>query len=268
MEKIESFVLDKSVTALPFYVELAGITYPTPNYDIQRECSDVCVLEYVMDGTGTVEVDGKIFYPAKGDVYLLPKGSRHHYYASKDDPFHKIWMNVNGDLCHLLIRLYRLSGKYHFQNIDLLPEFERFLSICKRRDTDVKTRCDQCSLVFMEILQKLSHHIEKKTSINEFAAQAKDFCDRNIYAKITVADVSRHVGLSVAQLNRLYKQEFNCTVYTYILSNKINTARALLTGTSLAVSEIAYLLKFADEHYFTNIFKKKTGMTPTQWRNR
>lgn len=265
MERIESFVLDKSVVALPFYVELAGITYPTPNYDIQRECSDVYVLEYILAGTGTVEVDGKSFHPTKGDVYLLPKGSRHHYYAAKDDPFHKIWMNVNGDLCHQLIQLYRLSGKYHFKDIDLSEPFARFLKICENRDADL---CDQCSLVFLEILQKLSHHIEKKTAVNEYAAQAKEFCDRNIYQKITVDDVAKQVGLSVSQLNRLFKQEYSCAVYAYILRNKISTAQALLSGTSLAVSEIAYLLKFADEHYFTNIFKHKTGLTPTQWRKR
>lgn len=268
MEKIESFVVDKRLATLPFYVELAGITYPTPNYDIVRECSDIFVLEYIIDGTGTVEVDGKVFHPRKGDVYLLPKGSRHHYYAAKNDPFHKIWMNVNGDLCRQLIQLYRLSGKYHFRDIDLYEPFDRFLRICENRDTDIVLLYDQCSLVFLEILQKLSHHIEKKTAVNEYAAQAKEFCDRNIYQKIAAQDAAKQVGLSVSQLNRLFKQEYGCTVYAYILRNKISTAKALLSGTSLAVSEIAFLLKFADEHYFSSIFKQKTGMTPTQWRKR
>lgn len=268
MEKIESFVLDKDVFSLPFYVELAGITYPNPCYDIRRECSDIYVLEYVMDGSGTVEVDGMTFHPQKGDVYLLPRGSSHHYCASKDTPFQKIWMNVGGELCGHLVRLYRLSGKYHFKDIDLYELFARFLEICKNRDTDVKVVYDQCSLVFLEILQRLSRHIEEKSGENEFAARAKDFCDRNIYQKITVEDVARQIGLSVSQLNRLFKQQYDCTVYAYVLSRKITTAKALLSGTSMAVSDIAFLLKFADEHYFTNIFKKKTGMTPTQFRNK
>lgn len=265
MEKIESFIVDKRVAALPFYVELAGITYPTANYDIQRECSEAYVLEYILGGTGTVEIDGKVFHPTQGDVYLLPKGSRHHYYAAKDDPFHKIWMNVDGELCRQLIQLYRLSGKYHFRGVDLSAQFFRFLQLCERREADFY---DQCSLVFMEILLKLYHHAEAKPFVNEYAAQAKDFCDRNVYQKITVAEVSKQVGLSVSQLNRLFKQEYGCTVYAYILRNKISTAKTLLGGTSLSVGEIAYLLKFADEHYFTNIFKQKTQMTPTQFRAR
>ncbi|MBQ7774997.1 MAG: AraC family transcriptional regulator [Lachnospiraceae bacterium] len=266
MEKIESFVIDNTIKALPFYVELAGITYPDPTYEIKRERSNIYVLEYIIDGNGIVEVDGKTFYPSKGDVYLLPLGSSHHYYASKKAPFQKIWMNVSGDLCGQLIQLYRLSGKYHFENIDLYDLFIKFLNICEDKETDIKILYDKCSLVFLEIIQQLSKHCERESIINEYVIQAKNYCDRNIYQKITIDDVAKHVGLSVSQLNRLFKQEFNSTVYAYILSNKINTAKALLSGTSMAVNEIAFLLNFTDEHYFTNIFKKKTGTTPTEWR--
>lgn len=268
MEKLESFILDSSLRKLPFYVEMAGITFPDPNYEIKREHSELYVLEYIIAGSGTVEIDGKTFSPSMGDVYLLPLGSRHHYYASKKSPFEKIWMNVNGSLCRQLIELYGLSGKYYFENIDLYELFQKFLQICEDRETDTKSLYDRCSLVFLEIIQRLSRHIEKESTENEYAAQARNYCNRNIYEKITVDDAAKHVGLSVSQLNRLFRQEYNTTVYAYILSNKINTARALLRGTSLAVNEIAFLLKFTDEHYFTNIFKRKTGMTPTEWRGK
>ncbi len=266
MEKIESFLLDETVARLPFYVELAGITFPTPNYDILRESAEIYVLEYVISGSGTVEVDGQVFHPTAGDVYLLPRGSRQHYYASREDPFHKIWMNVGGDLCPQLLRLYGLSGKYHFEGIDLRQQFERFLDICRDRSTDQAEQWDRCSRIFLEIVQGLSRHIAQKPVTNACAAQARDFCDRSLYRKIAVRDVAKHVGLSVSQLNRLFRLSYDCTVYAYILSGKISIAKTLLSGTSMPVSEIAFLLKFADEHYFTNIFKQKTGLTPTQYR--
>ncbi|MBQ9119826.1 MAG: helix-turn-helix domain-containing protein [Lachnospiraceae bacterium] len=266
MEQIESFVTDHNTKTLPFYVELAGITFPDASYAIKRENSYIYVLEYIIDGSGTVEVDGKTFTPSKGDVYLLPRGSNHHYYASKDTPFHKIWMNVNGALCEQLIQLYHLSGKYYFENIDLYDLFKEFLQICKTGASDMKSLFNECSIIFHKIIQRLSKHIEQDTTINEYALLAKDYCNRNTYQKIVIEDVAKHVGLSVSQLNRLFKQEFHSTVYAYLLNNKINTAKALLRGTSMTVSEIAYLLKFTDEHYFTNIFKKKTGMTPTECR--
>lgn len=267
MEKIESFVPGSDAEQLPFYIELAGITYPTVGYEIQREKSEIYVLEYIVSGTGTVEVNGQVFHPVPGDVYLLPRDSRHHYYAAKEDPFQKIWMNVGGELCRQLIQLYGLSGKYHFPAVFLREPFERFLSVCRNRDSEMQIIFDRCSLIFMEILQHLSRNSESRNTANRYAALAKNFCDRNIYEKITADDAARCAGLSVSQLSRLFRREYGITVYAYILNNKIRTAKSLLTGTSLSVGEIAYLLKFADEHYFSNIFKKKTGKTPTQWRS-
>ena len=268
MEKIQSFVTDNSIRKLPFYVELAGITYPDAHYSIYRECSDVYVLEYIMDGSGTVEVNGQTFFPAKGDCYLLPYGSRHHYYASKEQPFTKIWMNVNGDLCRQLIELYGLTGEYYFENARIYNLFDEFLTLCEKREYDTVELYNKCSLIFFEIIQRLSSHCQKKSAVNKYAAYAKNFCDRNIYKKISLEDIAGYTGISISQLNRLFKQEFGTTIYSYILNNKINTAKSLLSGTSMSVGEIAFLLNFADEHYFSNIFKRKTGLSPTCWRKK
>lgn len=266
MEKIQGFIIDDGIRRLPFYVELAGITFPDANYSIYREKSEIYVLEYIIDGCGTLEINEETFFPSKGDVYLLPYGSRHHYFASKEQPFTKIWMNVNGELCRQLIQLYGLTGAYYFENVDLYPLFDRFLKLCEKREYETTELYNKCSLIFLEMLQTLSKRYEKKAAVNKYAAYAKNFCDRNIYEKISSEEIAHHVGISVSQLNRLFRQEFGSTVYSYILNNRIHIARSLLSGTSMSVTEIAFLLNFADEHYFSNIFKKKTGVTPTQWR--
>lgn len=266
MEKIQSFIVDENIRKLPFYVELAGITFPDKNYSIYRESSDIYVLEYIIDGCGTVETDGQIFFPSKGDVYLLPFGSRHHYFASKENPFTKIWMNVNGELCRQLIQLYGLTGVCFFENVNIYNLMKQFLVLCEKREYETTDLYNKCGLIFLEIIQILSKHCEKKPSVNKFAAYAKNFCDRNIYKKISLEDIAKYTGISISQLNRLFRQEFGVTAYAYILNSKINLAKSLLSGTSMSVAEIAFLLNFSDEHYFSNIFKKKTGLTPTLWR--
>ncbi len=267
MEKIKSFIIDEQTKKLPFYVELTGVTYPDPDYGIDRENSDIFVLEYVMDGSGVVEIDGQIFYPAKGDVYLLPAGSRHRYYASKENPFQKIWMNVNGTLCKNLLDAYALSGKYVFENANCYDLFAEFFYLCESETyAAVSDLFDKCSVIFMKILQKLAKQSSHAPHNNSLALFAKTFCDRNLYQKISLEDVAGHTGLSVSHLNRLFKKEFGVTVYAYLLQARINTAKSLLKGTALPISEIAYMLKFADEHYFSNIFKEKTGMSPSRFR--
>lgn len=265
MEYIESFVLDNKLRALPFYVELAGITYPDPNYEIHRECSEFYVLEYIIDGGGYVNVNNKSFYVSAGDVYLLPLGCNCQYSADPNTPYTKIWMNINGELCKQLLHIYKLQDKYHFENIDLYPQFERFLELCKNQ-TWPNHDFSKCSNIFFEIIQALYNHCYQEAVVNEYVIKAKQYCDMNIYEKITVTDVAEAVNLSVSQLNRLFKKEFDTTVYSYILNCRIEMSKSLLKGTAMSIFQISDKLNFADEHYFSNIFKKKTGITPSEYR--
>lgn len=266
MESIESFVLDNTSRALPFYIELTGITYPDANYEICRECSEFYVLEYIISGSGYVSVNGQSFSVSDGDVYILPLGCKCRYYADPNTPYTKIWMNVNGDLCKQLFDTYNLNTKYHFENINLHAQFEKFFALCKNRSIPQHLLFSECACVFFEIIQKLYRHSYKDIEINEYVMNAKHYCDMNLYTKININDVARHVCLSVSQLNRLFKREYGTTVYSYMLNCRIETSKSLLKGTALSISEISDKLNFTDEHYFSNIFKAKTGVSPSAYR--
>ena len=68
-EYLKSFVgFDK----MPFYITLAGVTYPNPTYHITRICSNVSVIEYITDGDGYVVIDDKIHHVRKNMIYFLP----------------------------------------------------------------------------------------------------------------------------------------------------------------------------------------------------
>lgn len=265
MEKIRTFVIDKAAEKLPFRVHMAGVTYPTQGYEISRFSSEYFVLEYVTTGSGVVSVNGETFAVTAGDVYLLPRGSRHRYYASKDDPFSKIWMNCNGPLCGRLTDIYRIADKCHFKSAEaLLPLFEKMLTVAEEcAPSEVHLRC---GVIFHEIVASLAATFSSSKGENEYAAAAKSYCDRNVYEKLTAADVAREVGLSPSHLGRVFSAEYGVTLYAYILELKLDTAKTLLRGTSMRIGEIAHALRFTDEHYFSNVFKKKTGMTPGEWR--
>ncbi len=266
MEEFQTFVLDKKSKALPFYIELAGITYPDPTYEIYRERSDFYVLEYIIAGCGHVNVNGQHFTVSAGDVYLLPLGCNCHYYADSLTPYTKVWMNVNGELCRQLLNIYNLHNKYHYENVNLYPLFEKLLYICKDKSCPNHVIFGKCSNIFFEMIQMLYYTSYEEISVNECVLAARHYCDRNIYNKISVTDVANTVNLSVSQLNRLFKKEFKTTVYNYILNCRIELAKSLLKGTAIPIAQIADRLHFADEHYFSNIFKKKTSMTPKEYR--
>lgn len=268
MEHIISFGEQTSGQERPFYIEMAGITYPDPNYHIVRKNSLIYCLEYVIDGEGIVQIDDQVNYPCKGDLYILPKGQNHDYCSSPLNPLKKIWMNVSGILCDELIHIYSLAGILIVKEINIYPLFEEFLNVCENKELTLDEIYMQCSVIFHSIIIKINEHlsIQKSKQYKTSAAEEiKLYIDRNIYEKLSIESISKHVNLSPSQVNRVFKKSFDTTPYDYILTRKISTAKALLKNTTLTLKEIAYKLNFADEHYFSNVFLSKTGVRPSEY---
>jgi AraC family transcriptional regulator of arabinose operon len=269
MEHIVSFLYDNNRAYNQFNIDITGITYPDPHYHVERKQSSVYSLEYIISGEGVAYIDNQVIYPSKGDIYLLPLGHHHRYHSSSEHPWEKIWMNVYGPLCDLLISTYHLDGVYWIKDLNLLDLFQKFLVVCEQKDVSVNIIFQQSALIFHEILSKMSMHLYDTPIIkNAVAYRVKEYIDKNIYDKLSIDALAKIACLSPSQLNRIFKFEFGQTPYEYILYQKIETAKLLLSNTNISVKQIAYKLNFADEHYFSNIFKARTMVSPKAFANR
>ena len=263
MEKIYFLSAQNINEDTAFTVSLAGITYPDPNYKIYRKCSDIYVAEYVSDGEGTVICGGNEYHIKKGDAYILPAGMEQSYYSNRNNPWTKKWFNVSGTLCKKLLSVYGIENKVCFNNTSIGGLFDEFFDCCTE-NTDADSINRFGAIIFHRIVQSLAEN-SKDNSLSA-AEKIKSYIDSNIYEKLTAAAVAQNAGFSVSQLGRIFKSEYGETVYSYILEQKIRTAENLLKNSGLSVKEISEMLKFTDEHYFCNIFKKKCGVTPTCYR--
>ncbi|MGN0493917.1 MAG: AraC family transcriptional regulator [Acutalibacteraceae bacterium] len=263
MEKIVFLSAQNMTASTAFTVSLAGITYPDPNYKIYRECSEVYVAEYVSDGEGTVICGGNEYHIKKGDAYILPAGKEQKYYSDMNNPWTKKWFNVSGILCEKVLAAYGIENTVCFHNTSIGGLFDEFFDYCAE-NTDVNSINQFGAIIFHRIVQSLATNTQDSTQ--NAATKIKSYIDRNVYEKLNAASVARNSGFSVSQLGRIFKSEYGETVYSYILEQKISTAENLLKNSGLSVKEISDMLKFADEHYFCNIFKKKRGVTPSRYR--
>ncbi|MCH9276308.1 AraC family transcriptional regulator, partial [Bifidobacterium amazonense] len=88
----------------------------------------------------------------------------------------------------------------------------------------------------------------------------------NMSAKLTVADVADHFVMNPDYLNRLFKREHGTTMRDYLIDLRIETAKALLIHTKLPIGTVAKYAYFNDKRNFMKQFKKRTSLTPTDFR--
>ena len=248
----------------PLSIVLSGITYPDASYYIKRTRADLCVIEYVTDGEGVVIVDGEHHRVCKDTVYLLPQGKRHEYYADSKRPFTKIFMNVQGSLCEQLLVAFGLTGKYFFDGTGLKPIFERAAAAIR---SDLGEAELQALLqgVFVEILSRLSVALGE-TKYSEEALKMRWYLDLHAERIVPAKELSGVIFRSPDYCLKLFRREFGTTPYAYQLTRKMEMARLLLRDTAMPVGEIAERLGYTDLHYFSNLFYKKCGCRPTDYR--
>ncbi len=248
----------------PFYIALAGVTYPDPTYHIRRTNSDVAVIEYITDGDGHVSCDGETYPVCKDMIYFLSQGDMHNYYSDRENPFTKIFLNVSGSFCERLVSAYGLSGKHFFNGNGLKPIFEKIPAVIH---SDMPENEMQALLqgIFVEIISRLSL-TQAETIYSDEAIKLKSYIDSNLDRIIPMKELSKVIFRSPDYCLKLFSREFNVTPYTYQLERKMYMAKSLLVDTNMSVREIAESLGYCDLHYFSNLFKKKCGYRPLSYR--
>lgn len=93
------------------------------------------------------------------------------------------------------------------------------------------------------------------------------FISQHTNEPIQVADVAAHIGRSRSYLTNKFKKELGFDVSKFIMRCKLEEAKSLLTYSNKSLSEISNYLCFSSQSYFQNVFKKKYGMTPAQYRS-
>lgn len=250
----------------PFRLQLAGASYCDGNYRIKRSRCGTFVFEQVVEGRGYLVVDGRRYEPAAGDVYLVPAYTEHEYGSSADAPWTKLWFNTEGPLVQRLVDLYHLNGVHHVPKLDLRELFERAQSAIRANPAEAhKLAALAVHEIVIEIARKLRR--DRSPQAPPEAERLKAFLDANVGGAAALETLAELVHKSPSQTIRIFKRHWGCTPHQYLLRRKLETAQALLANTAMGVKEVAFQLGFPDEYYFSNLFKAKTGKSPSSCRS-
>jgi two-component system response regulator YesN len=107
-------------------------------------------------------------------------------------------------------------------------------------------------------------------SNNQYAAmirRAKEYIDQHYMdPALSLNEVAAQVNLSSSHFSLVFSQETSQTFKEYVTEIRIKKAKELLRMTTLRAAEISYQVGYSDPHYFSSVFRKTTGLSPTEFR--
>jgi len=105
---------------------------------------------------------------------------------------------------------------------------------------------------------------EKLHQMNTIAS----YIHSNYASEINIETLAKMSHYNYSHFCHTFKEVFGMSAVQYILSIRINKASALLSTTDMNVTEIAFASGFSDAKYFARIFKRETGLSPSQYREK
>jgi AraC-like DNA-binding protein len=129
-------------------------------------------------------------------------------------------------------------------------------------------------LMLIEIIRNDSEYVPsskmyfpKDIITDEFALKIIAFMEERLYGKFTLEELSREMAFGKTYISKQFIKVCGHSIIDYFNLMKINEAKRLIRDGRYNFFEISEKLMFSNSHYFSTLFKKHTGMTPTQYKH-
>ena len=122
------------------------------------------------------------------------------------------------------------------------------------------------------IINFVKEHFEKNTgSDNKYFYMAnllERYIDDNFENDTVLTEAASNLGISVNYANTIFKKYKGDTMFSYLITVRMERAKYLIENTSLQVKDIAAMTGYTTAQYFSKAFKKYVGMTPAEYKSR
>jgi AraC-like DNA-binding protein len=230
-------------------------------------------INYITKGSGVYETETGKFTVKPGSLLLTRPGVWHRYRPLKGAGWTENYIGFDGPIPRNLLNLERFFSNRPVLQIGHREEFiDIYLKIFeiileeKPGFQQVASAMVMNLLGYMVSLEKQKNfsgkRVEKiiRNACFELREKVEEEMDFRLYAE------NYHMGYSY--FRKMFKQYTGFAPVQYHLNLKIRKAKELLLSTDQSVKEIASNLGFQSIHYFSRIFKKKTGLSPSEIRNK
>lgn len=223
---------------------------------------------------------------------ILPTKSHHNAFnisLFKNDltkAFEEFDASLLQDTVNAICELFRTYPKRYVQALDaacnilhlaisLLPDGETTVTMFFSNNPDSYRSIYQMSNI-EQIINWLTFFAEQLAQFflqkrqdykNHIVTNVKRYINEHIHERLSLNEVAAVFGISPSYLSQLFSRYNEKGFSEYINSCKINTAKQLLENENLKVYEIADMLGFESAFYFSKVFKKMEGISPSEYIN-
>jgi len=257
-----------------------NINYPSPNHPSEYfftwengRILNEFQINFITEGAGILENKFGIFNLKKGSIFITFPGVWHRYKPVSKTGWTETYIGFNGELAQKLIAKPQFSPEEPVFNFGIKEELlDTFLKIFDLVEKEQPGYQQIASGMVIKLLGYIISFEKQKDfsgkSIAKVIESIRFEMRKNTREEINLKELAQKHNVSYSFFRKMFKKYTGVSPGQYHLQLRITRAKELLISTDKSVKEISYELGFQSIFYFSNIFKKKEGVTPSHFRNK
>lgn len=208
-----------------------------------------------------------------GTMFLLFPGEWHSYYPDQETGWYEYWVGFRGVHIDKRVEKRFFTREEPLLDIGLSATIvELYQDILKFASEEKSGYQQMISSIVLHILGTVYYKRKNNAFTNTFVVnkinEARILMKSSIENPVSPEEIATQLGLGYSWFRRMFKEYTGVSPNQYQLQQKLLKSKELLTSSSLNISEIAYRLGFENAGQFSTFFKKKEGVTPSDFRDR
>lgn len=238
-------------------------------------------MVYVTEGSLYAASEEKVYIMQKGDVIFHKPMEFHRLWSTEDCDIHAfiVGFSAKGDGLKTLEDGAFVLKEEQQEEMDRMIDFlklhfsekKHFLDDMKENyfemSGEIQIFVNQFENFLLSLTHKRSPLTEKELAIDEGSVLYRmtvEELSRNVEGWITTEELAERLCCSTSQLKRTFAKFSNIGIHKYLLKLKTAAAGRMLRH-GLSSSEIAARLGFSNQNYFSTVFKRETGVSPSRY---
>lgn len=229
------------------------------------------LFHYVISGTGVLRSEYGAFPVVAGEGFLIHPHDVTTYCADKRDPWHYMWVEVNGLIaasifedCHLSRQFPIYRPQPQKKSASALGYLREIIAHGEEHRLKVLGLC----YLFFSALISTSQRGEdllpdEKT---KHLRKAVRKIENRYQEHLTIDSLAAYCNINRSYLCRLFKSAYGIGPKEYLLNFRMNIAASLLRSSSTAIKVIGLSVGYENQLHFSKTFKRVYGVSPAKWR--
>jgi two-component system response regulator YesN len=181
-----------------------------------------------------------------------------------------IFYNTGGNISEIEVRILELCTLLSRASLEGGAALDKILAMNGQFVRELKrmTNIEEISFWLLKVLDQFTesiHHVHKSKN-TDIMRRALNYINENYQQNITLEAVAGHVHLNTSYFSSLFKKEMGIKFSDYLNKIRIDKSKQLLVHSQYSILDIALMVGFEDQSYYSKVFKKMTGDTPREYR--